>query len=210
MRRCSLALASLGLASHGCRGCCTGCALLTAPVPGGRSAGPQTYCPVPLPAPRHAEEVFTYVSRMYAVREKEYPYTGAAGPCRAATAKTVGAVTLEASPGYEVVPGDVASVKRALVERGPLAAYMHVSEEFLAYDSGEEGAENLGMHAPKYLYAQVQAAALENLLLRTATQSCFSWPVTAGIYTPGNCKDDTVNHAVVRQTCRTLGVAARG
>ena len=89
--------------------------------------------------PTHpAEEVFDYVSSVYASRESAYPYAGAQQQCRVANISAAGAITLDPEPGFEVIPGDdVAAVKAAIVNTGPLAAYFWIAEDFFSYDSGQ-------------------------------------------------------------------------
>lgn len=87
--------------------------------------------------PSSSEDVFDYVSKQYALPDKAYRYTGTDdGECRLGSVPTSGAVTLSPEPGYDVIPADIQLVKQALVDRGPLAAYWYVEENFFAYDSG--------------------------------------------------------------------------
>ncbi|KAL4421141.1 hypothetical protein ABPG77_000776 [Micractinium sp. CCAP 211/92] len=101
----------------------------------------------------YAEEVFDYVSNLYALREDAYPYKGSVQGCRVDSLPPSPGVTLSPAPGYDIVPANTQLVKQLLIERGPLAAYWFVEEGFFAYDSG--------------------------------------------IYTPENCPDGQINHAVV-------------
>ncbi len=85
---------------------------------------------------RSAEEVFDYVSNLYALREDAYPYKGTSQACRVDSLPPSPGVTLSPAPGYDIVPANTQLVKQLLIERGPLAAYWFVEEGFFAYDSG--------------------------------------------------------------------------
>ncbi|KAL4457382.1 hypothetical protein ABPG75_012247 [Micractinium tetrahymenae] len=87
-----------------------------------------------------AEDVFNFASASFVAQETGYaPYTARNGNrCRAAS--TLGAVTVKPSPGFDVVAGNPEAIMRALVDAGPLVAYMFVlpptnPASFLYYDS---------------------------------------------------------------------------
>lgn len=133
--------------------------------------------------------MFHYVSSVYAVREAAYPYAGVDQECRLASTSAVGAITLDPVPGFELIPGDdVAAIKAVLASNRSLAAYFWVADDLYSYDSGQWVLEEQG-NAGKWV---------PGLALPTDAPPALHW-ICAGVYTPENCRNDSINHAVVRQ-----------